>query len=226
MGSFQWIQRKFLKLGNKMNLKSELDSWNLKDEKMRKLKLEREWVRYPYLIDKLGLKNLIYLEDKTVLDIGSGPMGGIIQLLPCKKKISVDPLNKEYLIHFPEFYNPNIDYLACEAEKMPLADNSVSLITCTNALDHSKNPEKIINESTRILEPSGYLSLSFCINLAKVHPHKAHRHNLDSEWLHKIIDFDYETIFENIDRYGWVKTNGRVGQPCLYGLYRLTTKRI
>lgn len=206
------------------NLKAELNSWNLKDENLRKLKLEREWVRYPYIVEKLGLKNLSYLEDKTVLDIGSGPMGGIIQLLPCKRKISVDPLNKEYLENFPEYYNTNIEYYACEAEKMPFENDSVSLVTCVNALDHSKEPEKIINEATRILEPSGYLSLSFCINLAKIHPHKAHQHNLDSEWLHRIIDFDYETIFENIDKYGWVKYNNKVGQPCLYGLYRLTTK--
>ena len=208
-----------------MNLKSELDSWNLKDDKMRKIKLEREWVRYPYLIDKLGLENLKYLEDKTVLDIGSGPMGGIIQLLPCKRKISLDPLTKEYLEYFPEFYNPNIEYFIGTGESLQFKNDSISLVTCVNALDHSKSPEKIINECTRVLETSGYLSLSFCINLAKIHPHEAHPHNLDSEWLHKIIDSDYETVFEDIDKYGWVKDeNGRVGQPCLYGLYRIVTK--
>jgi SAM-dependent methyltransferase len=208
-----------------MNLKSELDSWNLKDKKMRELKLEREWVRYPYLIEKLGLDSLLYLEKKTVLDIGSGPMGGIIQLLPCERKISIDPLNKEYVENFPEFYNPNIEYFIATGEKIPLENDTVSLVTCVNALDHSQSPQQIINETTRVLEPSGYLSLSFCINLAKNHPHEAHIHNLDSEWLHKIIDSDYETIFEKVDKYGWVKHNNKVGQPCLYGLYRLTTKK-
>jgi len=205
-------------------LKAELDSWNLKDIKMRKIKLEREWVRYPYMIEKLGLDNILYLEDKSVLDIGSGPMGGILQHLPCKRKISIDPLNKEYVENFPEFYNPNIEYFVAEGEKIPLENDSISLVTCVNALDHSESPAQVINECTRVLGPSGYLSLSFCINLAKTHPHKAHPHNLDSEWLHKIIDSDYETIFETIGKYGWVKQNNRVGQPCLYGLYRLTTK--
>lgn len=206
------------------NLKSELDSWNLTDDAERKIKLEREWVRYPYMIEKLGLNNLLYLEDKVVLDIGSGPMGGILHLLPCKKKISVDPLNEEYLKNFPDFYSSQIEYIWTGAESIPIKDSSVSLVTCMNALDHVENPEIILNQIKRVLSKSGYLSLSFCINLSNNHPHEAHTQNLDSEWLHNIIDYDYETIFERIDKYGWVKYNGKVGQPALYGLYRLTTK--
>lgn len=206
------------------NLKSELDSWNLDDKKLRKLKLEREWVRYPYLIKKLGLDNLLYLEDKSVLDIGSGPMGGILQLLPCKKKYSLDPLNKEYLENFPEFYNPNISYLTSVGEQ-PNFKDEIDLVICVNALDHCEEPKKVLENIKLALASSGYLSLSFCINLAKTHPHEAHPHNLDSEWLHKIIDSDYETIFETIDKYGWVKQNNKVGQKCLFGLYRLTTKQ-
>ena len=208
-----------------MNLKSELDSWNLKDPELRKLKLEREWVRYPYLIKKLGLDNLLYLEDKSVLDIGSGPMGGILQFLPCKKKYSLDPLNHEYTENFPEFFNPNITYLSGVAEQSNFIDD-VDLVTCMNALDHCEDPDKVMENIKTALAPSGYLALSFCINLAVNHPHEAHPHNLDSEWLHKIIDSDYETIFEVEDKYGWVKWNNKVGQPCLYGLYRITTKEV
>lgn len=207
------------------NLKSELDSWNLKGEE-RKIKLEREWVRYPYMIKKLGLDNLLYLKDKMVLDIGSGPMGGILQFLPCKLKVSLDPLNDEYLKYFPDFYNPNIVYLTGKVEKTDICDCTYDLITCVNALDHVDHPENTLLEMKRILKKSGYLALCFCINLSKNHPHKAHTQNLDSEWLHYIIDSDFETIFEEIGRYGWVKdsTTNTVGQKCLYGLYRLTTK--
>jgi SAM-dependent methyltransferase len=151
-------------------------------------------------------------------------MGGILQLLPCKYKTSIDPLNKEYLNNFPEFFNPNIDYISEPFEKSNLLSNNFDLITCVNALDHVENPNIVMEKIKENLNHSGYLALSFCINLAKNHPHEAHPHNLDSEWLHKIIDNDFETIFENIDKYGWVKYNDKVGQPCLYGLYRLTTK--
>jgi len=209
-----------------MNLKSELDSWNLEDKKKRQLKLEREWVRYPYLIEKLGLDNLLYLCDKTVLDIGSGPMGGILQFIDCYDKISIDPLNKEYLENFPEFFNPNIVYFSKGAENISLPVDSVDLVTCINALDHVDNPQTVLEEVVKVLAPGGYLSLSFCINLAKVHPHGSHQINIDSEWLHRLIDDDFETIFEKIDKYGWVKDpdTNKVGQPALYGLYRLTTK--
>jgi len=207
----------------KKELEAELKSWNLTGEE-RKIKLEREWIRYPYMIKKLGLDNLLYLKDKYVLDIGSGPMGGILQFLPCKLKASLDPLNDEYLKHFPDFYNPNIVYLTAKAEDTGICDDAYDLITCINALDHMEHPENALFEMKRILKPSGYLALSFCINLSKTHPHPAHPHNLDSEWLHQIIDLDFETIFEDIGKYGWVKNNGKVGSKCLYGLYRLTTK--
>lgn len=108
----------------------------------------------------------------------------------------------------------NLEWDSCSIPK------NIGLKNATGNILIYTEPENIFIEDVVKLAKS----LSFCINLAKIHPHKAHQHNLDSEWLHRIIDFDYETIFENIDKYGWVKYNNKVGQPCLYGLYRLTTK--
>jgi len=208
----------------KKELQEELRTWNLKGED-RQIKLEREWIRYPYMVKKLGLGNLPYLFNKNVLDIGSGPMGGILNFIESKSKTSIDPLNSEYLKYFKDFYNPNIDYVTGVGEKMPFKNDTFDLVTSVNALDHCEDPEKVLIETKRVLGKSGYLALSFCINLSIIHPHPAHKISIDSEWLHNIIDEDFETIFEDIGKYGWVKNEkGKVGQPCLYGLYRLVTK--
>jgi len=206
------------------NLKSELDSWNIKEESERRIKLEREWIRYPYLVDKIGINNLLYLEEKIVLDIGSGPMGGILNFINSKKKISLDPLNKEYVENFKDFYKTDFEYIVGSGEKIPLPDNSVDLVTCTNALDHAENPELIIKEIKRVLSKSGYVAMVFCISLASIHPHPAHVHNITPYQFHKWVDKDFETIFSKEDRYGWVKYLDKVGQPCYIWFGRLTTK--
>lgn len=208
----------------KKNLQEELKTWKL-DGVARKIKLEREWVRYPYMAKKLGLDNLPYLYDKRVLDIGSGPMGGILNFIECDAKVSVDPLNDEYIKHFKDFYNPNIEYITGVGEDLPFTSEQFDLVTSMNALDHCEDPEQVLSEIKRVLDRSGYMALTFCVNLSEAHPHPAHKISIDSEWLHRVIDEDFETIFEETGSYGWVKDErGKVGQKALYGLYRLTTK--
>jgi len=206
----------------KKDLEAELNSWDLQNCEERHIKLEREWVRYPYIIKKLGLKNLLYLKEKEVLDIGSGPMGGLLQFLPCKKKISLDPLNDEYLKLFPEFYNPNIEYITGKGENIPLEDKSVSLVTCTNAIDHTENPQQVIKEIKRVLKPSGYLAVLFCINLSKIHPHPAHTISIDKSMFLEWVNTDFETIKCQVVKYGWINFQGKCGQPAIYYLGRLT----
>ncbi len=206
------------------NLQSEINSWDVTDPRIRKNKLEREWVRYPYLIEKLGLDNLLYLEDKIALDIGCGPMGGILQLLPCRDKRTIDPLNHEYVSRFPEFYNPNIIYDNGEAEALPYPDDIFDLVITTNALDHAEDPEAVVQGVKRVIAPSGYFAVQFCLNLSKIHPHESHINAIDKEMFLSWVEGDFETIFCKEDKYGWVKHNGKVGQPALYYLGRMTTK--
>ena len=202
----------------------ELKTWNLPDRMDREKKLEREWIRYPFILEKLGLQYLLYLEKKTILDIGSGPMGGLLQFIPAREKISLDPLNDQYLELFPQFYNPTIEYKTGCGEKIPLKDNSVDLIISINSLDHCQDPQRVVNEVKRVLGPSGYFAVMFCINLSKVHPHPAHHLSINQELFHQWIDEDFETINEEIIKYGWIKYNNKVGQPALVWLGRLITK--
>lgn len=77
--------------------------------------------------------------------------------------------NKPYKSCFEPFvdthigleYSPESVYRGCAADffgnamQIPLADNSVDTVLCTEVLEHLPNPEKAIAEFARILRPSG-----------------------------------------------------------------------
>lgn len=203
----------------------ELKTWNIEDETKRQLKLERERVRYPKMFNDLGL-NLLDLTKKICVDIGAGPKG-LLADINCKYKIALDPLMDSYKDKFKM-----VDYdehICSRAEEIPLEDNTADLVVCTNALDHTEIPEQVISEVRRILKPSGYFAVIFCINLALVHPHPAHKNNINENKFHNWVDGDFETINEKSFRkdgyrYGWVKYEGKCGQPAFVWLGRITTK--
>lgn len=207
-------------------MNAELKSWLCDTLEERERKAEREFARYPKLIKEMGL-DLIRTDNKVVLDIGCGPRG-IWYHLPARYKYAIDPLIEKY----DEYYNLDfIDGLIKgKGENMSvIEDDSIDLVTTVNSLDHCKSPEQVLREVKRVLAPSGYLAVHFCINLATNHPHPSHQLNISPEVFHDLIDKDFETVHEltfdkdNL-RYGWVKYKNKCGLPALAGLYRLTTK--
>ena len=205
-------------------MNAELKSWVCDTVDERERKSEREFARYPRLIKEMGL-DLIKTDNKIVLDIGCGPRG-ILYHLPAKYKVAVDPLMKEYKRYFDLSF---IDLgLTGKGEKLnKIGDDVIDLVTTVNSLDHCQSPINVIEEIKRVLAPSGYLAVHFCLNLAQNHPHPSHQLNISYERFHNWIDEDFETVHElkyPEIKYGWVKYKNKCGLPCLAGLYRLTTK--
>ncbi len=54
-------------------------------------------------------------------------------------------------------YRGNKADIASDAGAMPFADASIDTILCTEVLEHVANPEKVIEEFTRILKPDGII---------------------------------------------------------------------
>ncbi|WP_138992918.1 bifunctional 2-polyprenyl-6-hydroxyphenol methylase/3-demethylubiquinol 3-O-methyltransferase UbiG [Larkinella sp. C7] len=56
-------------------------------------------------------------------------------------------------------YSAGIDYI-CPADELPLANEQVDFVLCTQVLEHVRYPEKVIQELGRVLKPGGLLFLT------------------------------------------------------------------
>jgi len=199
------------------HLQAELATWAILDERKREEKFERERVRYPRLIEQMGI-NLLQLDNKIVVDLGSGPIS-MVSMLEVKKGIAVDPLVDEYRKIYPQ--SPLIDWLR---NTKGILTSSVDLVICSNAIDHFEKPREMIGEVIRMLRPGGYFSVFSCINNATINPNPAHFRNLTYSQFRSWVDSEFETVHERMIRYGWRKWRGKVGQISFAWLGRLTTK--
>ena len=93
-----------------------------------------------------GLVEVSKFKDRTLLDIASGPKGGILTLLPSRLKVAVDPLFKTNLREMTS----DINALAAMAEKVPIRDNTFDVVFCINALDHMAEPRTAMYEIFRV----------------------------------------------------------------------------
>ena len=105
-----------------------------------------------------------FLNDKIILDLGSGPAGVAKGLEMLFEKnilknisiIAVDPLMDFYKNEIGILKeSSNLKLLNNKGENIDIPDNSVDIIFSTNVLDHCENPEDVIKECFRILKPGG-----------------------------------------------------------------------
>jgi ubiquinone/menaquinone biosynthesis C-methylase UbiE len=157
---------------------------------------------------KIDLKSL---EDKKLLDVGSGPYGIIKGLTILEeqtkarilKMVAADPLMdffKDKIGMLKE--DSHISLVKTKGEELPFEDNSFDYIFCTNVLDHCDKPEIVIKECYRVLKKEGM----FCPSLHVVYPvwsliknyikyfDKNHPHHLLEKDLSKLLSKYFPTI--------------------------------
>ncbi len=122
------------------------------------------WEHFTLEVLKRNKVDINVLNDKIILDLGSGPAGvakGLEVLLEKNilKNISiiaVDPLMDFYKNEIGILKeNNNLKLLNNKGENIDMPNNSVDIIFSTNVLDHCDNPEDVIKECFRILKPGG-----------------------------------------------------------------------
>jgi arsenite methyltransferase len=123
------------------------------------------------LLASLGCGNPTALADlktgETVLDLGSG--GGIDVLLSAQR---VGPSGKAYGLDMTDEMLSlarenqrkagveNVEFLRGEIEAIPLPDNSVDVIISNYVINLSGDKERVLQESFRVLKPSGRFAVS------------------------------------------------------------------
>lgn len=198
-------------------LKAEIGTWCIPNPDERLEKLTRERMRAPKLIRDLLLDKLpTHMYD--ICEVGGGPEP-ISDLLPFKSRVVYDPCSDQYR----EFF-PCADHISIEFEEVRHVSD-FDLVICTNALDHVRSPRAVVSNMVRALSPGGYMALMCAENNALTNPHPCHEHNLTAEIIHQWVDDDFETVWEltyakDNYRYGWVKWEGKRGQPAFALLLR------
>jgi ubiquinone/menaquinone biosynthesis C-methylase UbiE len=153
---------------NRWNLaqKTEFDWWS-NDFLLGQL----EEIKLKYSKTFSDIENYIKItDDHKILDVGCGAT--CISLLFSKgKKYGIDSLMDEYKAHLniPE----GIELSTGVGEDIQFEDNFFDIVTCRNALDHTKNPEKVIDEISRVLKPNGHII--FAVNVCSHFAKKAHK---------------------------------------------------
>ena len=101
------------------------------------------------------------------LEVGSGPFGlgviGYVAEIPFR--IAMDPLpptrmdTSDPLRRYIDIHRKPLGYIVGCGEEIPVRSESLDLVTCCNVIDHTSNPDLILDEVHRILKPGGQFFL-------------------------------------------------------------------
>lgn len=144
------------------------------------------------------LSSLAHLHD-VAWDCGTGNGQAAIKLADYFKKVVASDVNQAQLN--AALRKENISYYCWPAEKTPLADNSVDLITVAQSL-HWFNLDEFYKEARRVIKRMSYLA-AWCYSLGKIN-HKIDQVILklyeeilgDAYWPkeRRYIDDEYKTL--------------------------------
>lgn len=192
------------KLDYKSIQEEEAKTWLIEDTAKREEKIQRETARYPMMVKQMGL-TYIDTAKMYVMDIGAGPGQGVSSVIPCKKRVCVDPLKEEY----SKYFNVS-NYWGFQAEHLKEKLSEPDLIISTNCIDHFENPELFLQDLVKYMKAGAFFAHFHAIDNAIQHVHPAHVHNLNEEVVKNYLSDDFELVWEMSYKkdgltYGWLK---------------------
>lgn len=152
--------------------KAEIDFWE--GEKSLELTAQHafyagyyEWHRNgrltnPFRVSK-NVQNFNITPDNVrgeIIDIGCGPAPASLSLVHISAVHVIDPLLDAYRKIQPFGWGHFASAISSGAESIPMADESVDLAYCRNALDHVLDAALVLEEIKRILKPQCLLLLN------------------------------------------------------------------
>ncbi|MBW7957123.1 MAG: class I SAM-dependent methyltransferase [Deltaproteobacteria bacterium] len=127
------------------------------------------------------------LQGKKVLDIGCGVIS-VLNLIkePGAELHGIDPLMDEY----KQLYklDDGIDWSAAPGEKVPFPGGYFDIVFCTNVLDHTENPDAVLDEVRRVLKDGGVFVLTTDIFKVPEKRNPAHPHAFTDESVDILLD--------------------------------------
>lgn len=117
-------------------------------------------IKYEHL-HRYGLC-LEFVKSKSVLDIASGEgYGSALLAKVAQSVVGVDISQEAVEYAIIEYSNyENLTFLVGSCESIPLADNSVDVVTSFETIEHHDKHEEMMCEIKRVLKPDGVLIIS------------------------------------------------------------------
>lgn len=142
----------------------------------------------PFTIDKRKVR---------IADIGSGAYSVIGSFYPGLEVQIIHADNQDFTKWYKKHnVTPVIEVQHQDMEKLTYPDNSFDIVTCINALDHTFNAEKALQELIRICKPGGYVYIDCC--LEQLNTGHKHHWNADEQG---VFDNFYESF--DLKKYGF-----------------------
>lgn len=135
--------------------------WN---QKFAETQMEEIILKYSSLLTAFESKINIK-KDWKILDVGCGPTC-ISRLFHNGEKYGIDSLLNEYkkMCKLPN----NVSLINGVGENLPFHNNSFDLVISRNALDHMKDPSKVLEEIKRVVKRDGYVVLGVFVHTSFV----------------------------------------------------------
>ena len=100
-----------------------------------------------------------------VLDIGCGTGDYVVYLAGCGLDVTgLDASENMLAVAGQKLQKHNLDstrLIQAQAQKLPFKDHSFKTVICSLALEFTGQPEKVVQEIYRVLQPSGQFVLAF-----------------------------------------------------------------
>ena len=119
--------------------------------------MDRERGHYEYFFTEyFGLTRDDY-RDRSVLDVGCGPMGSLEWANLARERIGLDPLAS----HYRDLVGGSqaMTYVAAPSEAIPFEDGRFDVVSSFNSLDHVEDVQRTVAEMLRVTSPSGRILL-------------------------------------------------------------------
>lgn len=196
--------------------KEESKFWlyQVKNKHEKPEKYKRKWRGF---LDYFG-KNIIIEESHSILEVGCG-VSGLINYLPRGDKFALDPLVKGYIEDGGD--KDNVKLIRAVGEEIPFPDNYFDLVICLNALDHTINPQKVIEESFRVVKNGGTFFLSIFVSSKIIYFYRRMKeaigmgdplhpfHFTEEKIITMLKDSSFEIISVDVDIYKIVSKKSR-----------------
>ena len=122
--------------------------------------------------------------NSTILDVGCG-ISTVLHFLP-GMRIGLDPLAHRYksIYGYPE----DMHIISGYGEDLPFDDAIFDLVTCSNCIDHTGDPQATVAEVARVAKPGGAIVITcevFEEDLGR--RNKAHPHSMTEQRLMSLV---------------------------------------